>query len=119
MSCPETRDAIIEAVQRNLAARGLAMGDPAAADLLVAYGAMIDEQTDVSSTPRMRYRGSADAGWETWAHTSKVGTLVVDVVDRRTGRSVWRGEAEEDISAGVTREEIDEAVGRMFDHWGR
>lgn len=51
----------------------------------------------------------------------RVGTLVVDLVDRAKGEAVWRGIAEGTVDQNATPQEseqhINDAVARMFSHF--
>lgn len=114
---------ILNAVNAQLAAKGLTRVDHAEPDLLVAYHAVFDRDLQVSgfSSGWGPYRLGPTASGTARAEAILKGTLVVDIVDRRTGTIVWRGTAAKDIDVkadGSRREKnINRAAEKLFKHY--
>ncbi len=114
---PFFQDHLEGAVEKALQAKGYrrATGSP---DLLVHYHAAISERIDVDRTDRNRgygYQGNPTVT----THTFEAGTIVIDIVDARTNRVVWRGWAQRDLAGILDNHDrlaktIDEAVTRML-----
>ena len=121
--------ALQAAASREMEARGYRRaGTP---DLLLNFIGKLEEKTDIQSTPApmygpgWQYRGWYGAPFGAWGYGGaevttrryKVGTLVVDVIDREQRQAVFQG----GIEGIVTREmlenrqaAIDEAVRKIF-----
>lgn len=110
-------DHVYGAIERELSARGLRRVTGEAPDLLVHYHA-------ASATRRMLeppacYGSGCDVGEGAPAHartltTADEGTLVIDIVDARTARPVWRGWVrDEAVSMLRHPERIDVAIARV------
>jgi hypothetical protein len=103
------------AVEKQLVRKGLARAD-ARPDLLFHYHAVINRRMDVDQIDREHgYLRADPAG----VFEYESGTLVIDVVDARTDRVVWRGWAEhsvDDILASRDRmaSTIDQTVERVM-----
>ena len=102
-------------VEAQLVERGYAMAPADEADLLVHYHIVIRERVDVY-TPE---RDVAYEHAETEMREYEEGTLMLDVVDARTDKVIWRGWAQSDMtgvlndpSAMVSR--IHESCRRML-----
>lgn len=116
---PFFQDRVQGAIEKQLAARGLerppAQGTP---DLQIHYHASIDRRLDVREADRSR--GYCAPGDCTVGVTEyEAGTLVVDVVDTRTDKVVWRGWAQDSVEGVLGNRDrlagkIDEGVTRMF-----
>jgi hypothetical protein len=110
---------IVEAVSQQLEAKGLFEVSPEAdPDLLVAYHAGVSRDLEVNGTGwayRPAGRGSARV------EEVLVGTLVVDVMDARTGKVIWRGVATKDLDTRADPEKreknLDRAAEKMFKHY--
>jgi hypothetical protein len=103
------------AIERGLRARGLQRATAGTPDLLVHYHATAVERLLVQSDDA---RGPSCREPECQPTLIRVdeGTLVFDVVDARTGRTVWRGWLQNDAREMLRHpERIDEAVLRMLD----
>lgn len=93
-----------------------------AANLAVSFHVVVQQQKDA----RVVDNGVRVCGWRgcvrTWAGNPTVttynynhGTLVIDLVDRKTGALVWRAVSEDRVSANdVTQEELNETVAKMM-----
>lgn len=106
------------AVDRQLPSRGLERSAAGRPDLLVHYHANISQGIDVDRIDREHgycYTDDCRAGVIEY----EAGTLVLDFVDARTNRVVWRGWAQDNAKGilsnpnGMQRE-INEAVTRML-----
>jgi hypothetical protein len=109
----ELDERIKNAVDQQLAAKGL-MKATVNTDLLVVYHAGKEQQLE-----------EEDWGYGGWwgvgggdVNSYEKGTLVVDLIDAKTEKLVWRGSANkalsENPSAGEREEAIDDAVQKMF-----
>jgi hypothetical protein len=122
LATPFFRDHLEGAVERALAAKGYERARSAdAADLLIHYHASIDERIDVSRTDSQRgYGYPSDVN----VYTFEAGTIVIDVVDARTSRVIWRGWAQHSLEGVLDNTDrmaklIDEAVSRMMARFPR
>lgn len=106
------------AVETTLARKGYQRVETGSPDLLIHYHAAITPRTDINRLDRERgYCYDDDCRVRTIE--SETGTLVIDVVDRRTNKLVWRGWAQHgvvDILNDQDRMEtrINQAVARML-----
>jgi len=108
------------AVERALAVRGLVQtgSNSEPADLLVHYHANIAPRIEVAHgdpTSGACY----DENCNVRVFENEVGTMVIDVVDGRTNRLIWRGWAQSPVGGELEhpqtfQKRIDEAVRRMF-----
>jgi hypothetical protein len=105
---------IIEAVRRELAEAGLRPVD-SHADVYVATHVLVDAHT-------LQDLEDPD-DWEFWTGVGNIdavdvgaGTLVIDLVDRASGRLVWRGLAATGVSGIPSKKlkKIDKLVGKLF-----
>lgn len=120
---PYFRDRVQGAVEKQLAARGFKGPTAETPDLLIHYHASIDQRIDVVSVDRERGYGGGD-DWQGRIIEYEAGTLVVDIIDARTNRVIWRGWAQDSVDDALddqTRMEkkINEAVTRMFERLPR
>ena len=124
-------DRVRTAVETQLAAKGLTETDREHADLFVGYGV-------VDRTHKQVYTTGADWAWgggwgwrsyrwgvawpmstERSIETYTDGTVIVNLVDAKTHRVVWRGEAADVLSLPVgdpaeASQQISGAVAKMF-----
>jgi hypothetical protein len=117
---PYFQDRVQGAIEKQMAASGFARTAPAAQpDLLVHYHATIAERIDVDEIDRDHgYCVTADCRPRVTRY--EAGTLVVDIVDARTSRLIWRGWAQDSLHGVLGNHErirhtIDESVTRMFE----
>jgi hypothetical protein len=114
------------AVDDVLGARGYTKVEPSRADFYLACHLSIDEEMDLRTTTTgygygpYGYRG----GWadtETTLYKYDVGTLVLDVIDARDRKLVWRGSAKAQLQKGddVAKRErrTTEAVTRILERF--
>jgi len=115
---PFFKDHVQGAVEKQLAARGLELATPGTADLLIHYHANITQRVDANRLDRSYGRcAKGDCPADTIDY--EAGTLVLDFMDARTNRLIWRGWAQnsvEDMLDDPDRmaKTIDEAVTRML-----
>jgi hypothetical protein len=113
------QDHIQGAIERNMAARGF---ERAAAtvepDVRVHFHAVIDRRLDVN---RLDSQSGYCGGNDCQAGVSEYeeGTLVIDVIDARTNRLVWRGWAQDSVEGVLENQDrlarkIEDAVRLMF-----
>lgn len=115
---PLFQDRVQGAIERAMAARGFARAATSEVpDLRIHYHASIDRRIDVSQADDRIGLAGGDRGPGIVEYES--GTLVVDVVETRSNRVIWRGWAQDSV-AGVFGDKddrgrrIDDDVARMF-----
>ena len=120
---PFFQDHLQGAVEKELATKGFGWSTPGMADLLIHYHANISERIEVDL---MDYeRGYCVAGGCSPPVVEyEAGTLVLDIVDARTNRLIWRGWAQGGVRGMLENQDtmarqIDEAVTRMFARFPR
>jgi hypothetical protein len=115
---PFFQDHMMGAVEKQMAARGFARATSERPDLLIHYHANITQRLDVSGVDRERgYCYDDDCNIKVLNY--EAGTLVLDIVDTRTNRMIWRGWAQDSVEDVLNNRErmarkINEAVARMF-----
>jgi len=115
---PFFKDHVQGAVERGLATRGLELRSSGPPDLLIHYHANISERIDVNNADRVYgYCGAADCPAETVRY--EAGTLVLDFIDPRTNKLVWRGWAQNSVEDMIRNQDrmaktIDQAVAEML-----
>lgn len=114
---PFFKDRVEGAIERGLAVRGIVLTETAP-DLTIHYHAVITPRMDVNRIDR-DYGYCFDEACSARALEYEEGTLVLDVIDARTNRLIWRGWAQKAVDAALTdrdkmAQDIDEAVRRML-----
>ena len=107
-------------LDRALPPRGLTLDASGSPDLLVGYFLVLEERVDWTWV-------SGYWGWGWWApprpvpYTYEAGTLVVDLVDARTKKLLWRGSTSAALTPASDPERsqarIDRAVDRVLANW--
>lgn len=115
---PFFQDHVQGEVEKALAARGFAGSDAGTPDLLIHYHANISERIDIDRIDSARGYCYSD-GCSPPVVEYEAGTLVIDVVDARTNRLIWRGWARNSVKVMLNNQDtmarqINEAVTRMF-----
>jgi hypothetical protein len=124
-------DRVRAAVERQLEAKGLTEADRDHADLFVGYGVVDRTHKEIYTTgPAWGWGGGW--GWRSYrwgvawpmdlrrsVETYTDGTVVICLVDAKTHRMVWQGQAADVLSLPVNNpskatRSIDEAVGRIL-----
>lgn len=120
---PFFQDHVQGAVEKELAAKGFEQSTRGTPDLLIHYHANISQRIDADRTDREHgycYGDDCRSGVIQY----EAGTLVLDIVDTRTNKVIWRGWAQdsvEDVLDNRDRMErkINEAVSRMLARFPR
>jgi Domain of unknown function (DUF4136) len=113
---PFFQDHVRGAVARAMAAKGFERSTSGGADLFVHFHASVTQQIDVAGIDQEH--GYCRAG-DCRPFVYDAGTLVIDLVEGRDNRLVWRGWAESSLDAVVDNQtwmeqKIDEAVTRIL-----
>ena len=120
---PFFQDHLRGAVEKAMGGRGFEWSTAAGPDLLVHYHANITDRLDVDRLDAQQgYCRVEGCGVSTVPY--EAGTLVIDVVDARTNRLIWRGWAQDAVGEMLTDQDtmarqIDEAIARMFEEFPR
>src|SRR5512132_646542 len=114
---PFFKDYLEGSVGKALEARRYVRTTAGTPDLLVHYHANISKTFDINGVDS-RY-GYCNADCEPNFFEYEQGTIVLDVVDTRTNRVVWRGWAQENINGVIDNQEllrrdVNKAVTRMM-----
>ena len=104
-------------VEKQLAARGFertASGEP---DLLIHYHASISQRIEVNDIGEEN--GSCRDGDDCRPYVYEAGSLVIDFLEARTGKLVWRGWSEDSVDGAIDNQQlmeqsIDKAVARIL-----
>jgi hypothetical protein len=112
---------IVAAVDRQLAAKGLARVDSTAnPDVLVVYRVGLHQDLEINGYDT---RWGLPAGGPSWARLERVpvGTLAVGIIDAKTRSMVYRAAATTDLDPGASPEKwdnkVNKAVAKMFNHY--
>jgi hypothetical protein len=114
---PFFHERIRGAVEKHLAARGYEKTSSGTPDLVLHYHASISEQIDVSTLDRDGSNCFNAADCRPYVYDA--GSLVIDVVDARTDKLVWRGWAEDTMEGAIDNQrlmeqKVDQAVARIL-----
>lgn len=106
-------------VEKQLATRGFGKTTSGRPDLLIHVHASINQRIDVNDADREYSRCD---GCRPFAY--EAGTLLLDFVDTRTNKVVWRGWAEGSVDGVIDNQEwmeqkIDDAVTRILERFPR
>ena len=113
------------ALEKHLAARGYVRSGSGTPDFRVGYHAAVQDKVDVRTINRAYGYGP---GWgagrgqftsSTYVREYAEGTLILDFVDSRSNRLVWRGSAQAEVYSYSTPEQrearIDDAVAQILE----
>ncbi|WP_351001271.1 DUF4136 domain-containing protein [Shewanella sp. TB7-MNA-CIBAN-0143] len=115
------------AIETQLSQKGISKADKQNADLLVNYITKVDKKINIDTFnsnfgynpyygPRWGFGGSIHS--ETTVREYDVGTLMVDLVDNKTGKLIWRGTVADTVREQSTPEErintINQAIGTVM-----
>jgi hypothetical protein len=114
---PSFKDHLERAVEDQLKALGFERSTSGSPDLLIHYHASINQRIDVSPVDR-EYGYCYDEQCLSRVIEYETGTLVLDLVDARTNRAIWRGWGRvsvEDLlnNPGRMERQVTKAVARM------
>jgi PBP1b-binding outer membrane lipoprotein LpoB len=117
-SNPFFKDRLEGAVEKQLTTKRFEKSTSTTPDLLIHYHANITQRFEVNTVDRSRGYCSDDC--EPTAGEYDDGTLVLDMVDVRTNKVVWRGSARGVVNGLIDNQDlmeqkIDEAVRRMLE----
>lgn len=113
------RQRVEEAVDMHLAARGFEKTSPGTADVLIHIHARMEQQIETARLDRIDgHCVDNDCRPDVY----DVGTLMVDVMDARTNRLVWRGWAERGFDGVIDNQRamertVDDVVARVLARW--
>lgn len=111
------------AVDTQLQLKGIAKTEADKADVLVNYFTKVDKKINVDTfNSNFGYNPYYGPGWawggnmhtQTTVREYEVGTLVVDLVNRKTGNLIWRGSVADTIRDKNTPEERIEVVNKAI-----
>ncbi|MBN1346426.1 MAG: DUF4136 domain-containing protein [Phycisphaerae bacterium] len=107
-----------EAVERHLGSKGYELkGVGYQVDFLVAYEVILEGDLDPAALAQRKGYGTEDWGDELGQKYEK-GSLVIDVLDPKTNKLIWRGVADAELAVVATEEQkrkrVDEAVKRIL-----
>jgi hypothetical protein len=114
---------IQSSVERQLAAKGYEKQSSGTPSFLVGYHASIEKKTSVRML-NDHYRYGPGWGWsyrgpQTYVYDYDVGTLILDIVDPKTRKLLWRGTAtggaDPSASGEARQKKINEAVTRILE----
>ena len=119
---PFFRDTLEEAVEKQLGTKRFEKSTLPTPDLLIHYHASITQRFEVETVDRNR--GNCSDNCEPSVGAYDEGTLVLDMVDARTNKVVWRGSARGVVNGlidnqNLMEQKIDEAVLRMLEQLPR
>jgi hypothetical protein len=111
------RDYVMGAIEKQLAGKGFRQAFSGEPDLLVHYHASVNQRVDVYGADQPY--GYCYQNCEARVVEFEQGTLVVDLVDRRTNKVVWRGWAQDTMTGVIDNQErleaqVEEGVSRMM-----
>jgi hypothetical protein len=114
---PFFTDYLMGAVEKQMAAKGFERALSGGADLLIHYHASVNQQLDVYEVDH-RY-GYCYGNCEPEIVNYEEGTLLIDLVDAKTNKVVWRGWAQDAMNGVIDNqdrleEQVDEGVTRMM-----
>jgi hypothetical protein len=109
-------------VEKQLATRGFEKTTSAMPDLLIRYHASVRQRLEVNSTGRDTNGYCLSDDCRPYVYDK--GALVLDLVDARTDRLIWRGWAEGSVEGTIDNQEwmeqkIDEVVARILERLPR
>ena len=112
------RDYLEGAVEKRLAAKGFERAVNGEPDLLVHYHASVSQKVDVYEADRP-YGYCYGDNCNARVVDFEQGTLVIDVVDRRTKKVIWRGWAQDTMTGVIDNQprleqQVKEGVAKMM-----
>ena len=107
-----------DSIQKALEAKGYTLDSPKLSDLLVGYYVAVDHPVDDET---LNHRYGFGAGWTPGsgsARNYKRGTLIIDIVQNRTRRPLWRGalqaNVDPELSDEVRKQRLDLAAAQLL-----
>jgi len=113
---PFFRQRLQSDVEAGLTTRGFEKRESGTADLVVHYHASVTQRIDISGLD-LEYASCKQVECQPFVYDA--GAIVLDLVDTRTNRLVWRGWAEDSLDGVIDDQDwmerkIDEAVTRIL-----
>lgn len=113
------QERIEAAIERNLNARGFEKARAGESDLLIRYYASVEQQVNANGADQPY---TSCEGCQPYVFDA--GTIVIDLIDARTRRMVWRGWDEGSIDGVVDNQawlekRVDESVARIVERLPR
>ena len=113
------RDYVEGAFEKRLAAKGYERAVTGQPDLLLHYHASVHQKVDVYETDREHGYYPGYPGAEAGIVEFEQGTLILDVVDTRTNRLIWRGWAQDSMTGVIDdqrrlEKQVDDGVTKMM-----
>lgn len=110
---PRFKDQLQGEVDRQLALKGIGLAGTGQPDLLIHYHAAVNERLDVSGLDENYVYGGEVRAYD-------AGTILLDVIDARTQRLIWRGWAQGALTDMLDNDEamtrrLRESVRKMLD----
>jgi len=117
---PYFQDYVEGAIQRGLAGKGLGLEPSADPELLIHYHASVTRRIAVDPFDRALGGACYDENCRVRVQEFEAGMLVLDVLDARTGRLVWRGWARHGVADILNNPDrmaarVNEAVAGMLE----
>ena len=114
---PFFQDYLQGAIEKRMAAKGFERAVNGTPDLLVHYHASVSQKLDVYEVDQ-RY-GYCYGDCQPQVADYELGTLIIDIVDARTSKVVWRGWAQDAMNGIIDNQErlekqVDEEVTLMM-----
>jgi hypothetical protein len=104
---------IVAAIDQQLAAKGLGKADGKAnADAYVAYHAAFSRDLEINASGWGGYRFGPARSGSARVEQVVVGTLVVDIIDAKTGSILWRGIASKELDPQASPEKRDKNINK-------
>jgi hypothetical protein len=104
---------IVAAIDQQLAAKGLGKVDGKAnADAYLAYHAAFSRNLEINGSGWGGYRFGPARSGSARVEEIVVGTLVVDIIDAKTGTILWRGIASKELDVNASPEKRDKNINR-------
>ena len=115
---PSFQDYLQGAIARQLALRGLEQSTSGTPDFLIHYHTNVTSRLTVDGVDRERGYCSGDNCLGEVAEY-EAGTFVLDVVDARTNKLIWRGWAQDTLDSAISNpdrmeQKVDEAIPRIL-----
>lgn len=104
-------------IEQELIAKGMQKQTAGKPDLLVAYHTNVKDKIDVDTYGYRYGRYGRRVGTYTTVQKYQQGTLVVDLVDAKEKELVWRGWAKGEVNDSVSKEKVDDTVGKILDKY--
>lgn len=109
---------VVAAIDAQLAAKGFTKVEASAhPDILIAYHATFDKDLRITgfSSGWGGYRFGGTRSGSARTDTILTGTLVVDMVDAKSGSIVWRGVASKELDPKASPEKRDKSIKKTAD----